>query len=67
MMEFEDESLSFDSLFVIMAASNDEDRDEESFLDVQQNLKGYFKRELRAIKNVLIDEYHGMNKKKSSS
>lgn len=60
MMVVEDESSAFNSPIALMASLDDEDKNEESFIDVQQNLKDYSKKDLRAHANILIDEYHNM-------
>ncbi|XP_070048926.1 uncharacterized protein [Nicotiana tomentosiformis] len=58
MMAVESEATEYDSIFALMAKSNDDDDDEVHFLDVQKNLKSYSQKKLISLDNVLIDTYH---------
>nr|XP_016492249.1 PREDICTED: uncharacterized protein LOC107811770 [Nicotiana tabacum] len=62
MMAVESESIEYDSIFALMAQSDDEDNDdyEVNFLDVQGNLKSYSPKKLMSLANVLIDTYHSL-------
>ncbi|XP_070005858.1 MAR-binding filament-like protein 1 [Nicotiana sylvestris] len=64
MMAVETEAMKYDSLFVLMAQSdddNEEDEDDEvNFRDVQRNLKSYYSKKLRSLSNVLIDAYYSL-------
>ncbi|XP_070025255.1 COP1-interactive protein 1-like [Nicotiana sylvestris] len=62
MMAVETEATKYDSLFALMAQSdNDEDEDDEvNFRDVQRNLKSYSSKKLRSLSNVLIDAYYSL-------
>lgn len=66
MMVIEDKCLGFDSFYSFMAKSYVEDKDdeEESFLDIQKNLKSYSLNELRSLASVLIDAYCDLTKEK---
>ncbi|XP_070022307.1 uncharacterized protein [Nicotiana sylvestris] len=57
MMAVESESTEYDSIFTLMAQSNDA---EVNFLDVQRNLKYYSPKKLMSLANVLIDAYHSL-------
>ncbi|XP_070026216.1 uncharacterized protein [Nicotiana sylvestris] len=63
MMAFESEANEYDSIFALMAQSdNDEndDNDEVNFRDIQRNLKSYSPKKLMSLANVLIDAYHSL-------
>ncbi|XP_070019389.1 uncharacterized protein [Nicotiana sylvestris] len=62
-MVVETEATKYDSLFVLMAQSNDDEEDENdevNFRDVQRNLKSYSSKKLRSLANVLIDAYYSL-------
>ncbi|XP_070013186.1 MAR-binding filament-like protein 1 [Nicotiana sylvestris] len=63
-MVVETEATKYDSLFTLMAQSNDDDDDDEddkvNFRDVQRNLKSYSSKKLRSLSNVLIDAYYSL-------
>ncbi|XP_070030112.1 MAR-binding filament-like protein 1 [Nicotiana sylvestris] len=63
-MAVETEAMKYDSLFVLMAQSDDdyeEDEDDEvNFRDVQRNMKSYSSKKLRSLSNVLIDAYYSV-------
>nr|XP_009761306.1 PREDICTED: uncharacterized protein LOC104213489 [Nicotiana sylvestris] len=62
MMAVESEAAVYDSIFSLMAKSdnneNDDDDDEVNFLDVQRNIKSYSPKKLISLANILIDAYH---------
>ncbi|XP_070008414.1 structural maintenance of chromosomes protein 3-like [Nicotiana sylvestris] len=64
MMAVETETTKYDSLFALMAQSNDDDEEDEddevNFRDVQRNLKSYSSKKLRSLSNVLIDTYYSL-------
>ncbi|XP_070022339.1 uncharacterized protein [Nicotiana sylvestris] len=64
MMVVETEAMKYDSLFTLMAQSNDdeeEDEDDEvNSRDVQRNLKSYSSKNLSSLSNVLIDAYYSL-------
>ncbi|XP_070014925.1 uncharacterized protein [Nicotiana sylvestris] len=62
MMAMETEAAKYDSLFALMAQSNDdEDEDDEvNFRDFQINLKSYSSKKLRSLSNVLIYAYYSL-------
>ncbi|XP_016458822.2 uncharacterized protein LOC107782451 [Nicotiana tabacum] len=64
MMAVESEAAEYDSIFALMAKSNedeeDDDEDEVNFLDVQRNLKFYSQKKLISLSNILIDTYHSL-------
>ncbi|XP_070048832.1 uncharacterized protein [Nicotiana tomentosiformis] len=63
MMAVESEANDYDSIFTLMAQSDndeDDDADEVNFLDVQRNLKSYSPKKLMSLANVLIDAYHNL-------
>ncbi|XP_070007345.1 uncharacterized protein [Nicotiana sylvestris] len=66
MMAVETEAIKYDSLFVLMAPSDDDDDDDEdeddevNFRDVQRNLKSYSSKKLRSLSNVLINAYYSL-------
>ncbi|XP_070037073.1 uncharacterized protein [Nicotiana tomentosiformis] len=68
-MAIENESSEYDSIFALMAKSdNDEDKEEDevNFFNIQRNLKIYSQKKLMSLANVLIDAYHSLiNEKKS--
>ncbi|XP_070026414.1 uncharacterized protein [Nicotiana sylvestris] len=59
-MAMETKAMKYDSLFALMAQSNDDDNEEDevNFRDVQRNLKSYSSKKLRSLSNVLIDAYY---------
>ncbi|XP_070013281.1 uncharacterized protein [Nicotiana sylvestris] len=63
-MAVETKATKYDSLFALMAQSdddNEEDEDDEvNFRDVQRNLKSYSSKKLRSLSNVLIDVYYSL-------
>ncbi|XP_070005489.1 uncharacterized protein [Nicotiana sylvestris] len=62
-MVVEREAAEYDSIFVLMAKSDedeDDDDDEVNFLDVQINLKYYSQNKLVSLANVFIDSYHNL-------
>ncbi|XP_070010839.1 WEB family protein At5g16730, chloroplastic-like [Nicotiana sylvestris] len=62
-MAVETEATKYDSLFALMAQSNDNEEyenDEANFRDVQRNLKSYSSKKLRSLANVLIDAYYSL-------
>ncbi|XP_070035578.1 uncharacterized protein [Nicotiana tomentosiformis] len=64
MMAVESEAAEYNSIFALMAQSNDDgdddDDDEVNLLDVQRNLKYYSQKKLISLENVLIDAYHSL-------
>ncbi|XP_070003566.1 MAR-binding filament-like protein 1 [Nicotiana sylvestris] len=63
MIAVESEATEYDSIFALMAQSDDaedDDDDEANFLDVQRNLKSYSPKKLMCLTNVLIDAYHSL-------
>ncbi|XP_070029074.1 uncharacterized protein [Nicotiana sylvestris] len=56
MMAVESESTEYDSIFALMAQSDDE----VNFLDVQRDLKSYSPKKLISLSNMLIDTYHSL-------
>ncbi|XP_070004883.1 uncharacterized protein [Nicotiana sylvestris] len=63
MMAVESEGNEYDSIFALMAQSDDDeedDNDEVNFRDVQRNLKSYSPKKLMSLANVLIDAYHSL-------
>ncbi|XP_070030006.1 uncharacterized protein [Nicotiana sylvestris] len=64
MMAVETETMKYNSLFALMAQSDDDDEedvdDEVNFKDVQRNLKSYSSKKLRSLSNVLIDAYYSL-------
>ncbi|XP_070009505.1 uncharacterized protein [Nicotiana sylvestris] len=62
------EATKYDSLFALMAQSDDDEDDEDAevnFKDVQRNLKTYSSKKLRSLASVLIDAYYSfINDKK---
>ncbi|XP_070013531.1 uncharacterized protein [Nicotiana sylvestris] len=60
-MAVETEATKYDSLFMLMAQSDEDEEDEDdevNFRDVQKNLKSYPSKKLRSLANVLIDAYY---------
>ncbi|XP_070013229.1 intracellular protein transport protein USO1-like [Nicotiana sylvestris] len=69
MMVADNGSSEYESIFALMAKSDDDEDNEEdevSFLDVQRNLKTYSKKKLMSLANVLIDAYHSLINEKNS-
>ncbi|XP_070002935.1 uncharacterized protein [Nicotiana sylvestris] len=67
MMAVETEATKYDSLFALMAQSDDDEEDEDNevnFRDVQRNLKSYSSKKLRSLANVLIDAYYSLDNNK---
>ncbi|XP_070006495.1 uncharacterized protein [Nicotiana sylvestris] len=63
MMALENEAKEYDSLFALMAQSDDDeedDNDEVNFRDVQRNLKFYSSNKFMSLANVLIDAYYSL-------
>ncbi|XP_070017888.1 uncharacterized protein [Nicotiana sylvestris] len=63
MMAVETETTKYDSLFGLMAQSDDDEEDENdevNFRDVQRNLKSYSSKKLSPLANVLIDAYYSL-------
>ncbi|XP_070029825.1 uncharacterized protein [Nicotiana sylvestris] len=63
MMAVEGEKNEFDSIFALMAKSDDDEDDnnkEVNFRDVQRNLKSYSPKKLMSLASVLIDAYHSL-------
>ncbi|XP_075099098.1 uncharacterized protein LOC142175983 [Nicotiana tabacum] len=63
MMAVKTKTTKYDSLFALMAQSNDDEEDENdevNFRDVQRNLKSYSSKKLRSLGNVLIDAYYSL-------
>ncbi|XP_070013938.1 uncharacterized protein [Nicotiana sylvestris] len=63
MMEVESEGNESDSIFALMAQSNDneeDDNDEVNFRNVQRNMKSYSLKKLLSLANILIDAYHSL-------
>ncbi|XP_070013875.1 uncharacterized protein [Nicotiana sylvestris] len=63
MMAVEGEENEYDSNFVLMAYSDDDEDDdskEVNFSDVQRNLKSYSPKKLMPLASVLIDAYHSL-------
>ncbi|XP_070008673.1 uncharacterized protein [Nicotiana sylvestris] len=63
-MAVETEAKKYDSLFALMAQSDDDDEEDEddevNFRDVQRNLKSYSSKKLKSLSNVLIDAYYSL-------
>ena len=59
MMAVESEAAEYDSIFALMAKSDD-DEEEVNFLDIQSNLKSYSQKKLISLANILIDAYHSL-------
>ncbi|XP_019265609.1 PREDICTED: probable protein phosphatase DDB_G0282105 [Nicotiana attenuata] len=60
-MAVETEATKYDSLFALMAQSDDDEEDENDEVnsrDVQRNLKSYSSKKLMSLTNVLIDAYY---------
>ncbi|XP_070020719.1 uncharacterized protein [Nicotiana sylvestris] len=69
MMVADNGSSEYESIFALMAKSDDDEDNEEdevSFLDVQRNLKTYSKKKLMPLENVFIDAYHSLINEKNS-
>ncbi|XP_070027774.1 uncharacterized protein [Nicotiana sylvestris] len=66
MIAVENEAKDYDSLFALMAQSDEDDNDEVNFRDVQRNLKSYSSKKLMALANVLIDTYYSFVNDKDS-
>ncbi|XP_070025224.1 structural maintenance of chromosomes protein 3-like [Nicotiana sylvestris] len=69
MMVVESEENEYDSIFALMAQSDDgedDDNNEVNFRDVQRNLKSYSPKKLMSLANVLIDAYHSLVEDKCS-
>ncbi|XP_009625595.2 uncharacterized protein [Nicotiana tomentosiformis] len=63
MMAVENEANEYDSIFALMAQSDDDeddDNDEVNFREVQRNLKSYSPKKFMSLANVLIDAYHSL-------
>lgn len=63
MMAVENEANEYDSIFALMAQSDDDkddENDEINFRDVQRNLKSYSTKKLISLDNILIDAYHSL-------
>ncbi|XP_070026037.1 MAR-binding filament-like protein 1 [Nicotiana sylvestris] len=61
MMAVETKATKYDSLFALMAQSDDDDEnDKVNFRDVQRNLKSHSSMKLRSLSNVLIDAYSSL-------
>ncbi|XP_070028736.1 uncharacterized protein [Nicotiana sylvestris] len=63
MMAVKSEANKYDSIFALMAQSDDDeddDNDEVNFRDVKRNLKSYSLKKLMSLANVLIDVYHSL-------
>ncbi|XP_070039835.1 uncharacterized protein [Nicotiana tomentosiformis] len=63
-MAVESEVTEYDSIFALMAKSDedeeDDNEDEVNFLDVQRNLKSYSQKKRISLANILIDSYHSL-------
>ncbi|XP_070015570.1 uncharacterized protein [Nicotiana sylvestris] len=69
MMAAERKAAKYDSLFALMAKSDEDeedDDDEVNFFDVQRNLKYYSSKKLMALANILINAYHSLIKEKDA-
>ncbi|XP_070026185.1 uncharacterized protein [Nicotiana sylvestris] len=67
MMAVETEATKYDSLFALMAQSDEDEEDEDdkvNFRDVQRNIKSYSSKKLRSLDNVLIDAYYSLDNDK---
>ncbi|XP_070025885.1 kinetochore protein SLK19-like [Nicotiana sylvestris] len=63
MMAVETEATKYDSLFTLMAQSDDDEEDEDdevNFRYVQRNIKSYSSKKLMSLANVLIDAYYSL-------
>ncbi|XP_070018311.1 uncharacterized protein [Nicotiana sylvestris] len=64
MMAVESEENEYDSIFTLMAQSDDDDEydnnSEVNFRNVQRNLKSYSAKKLMSLASVLIDAYHSL-------
>ncbi|XP_060190430.1 uncharacterized protein LOC132619592 [Lycium barbarum] len=68
MMAVEDKPTKYESIFALMAKSEDEDDNENqevNFFDVQKNLKNYSQKKFISLTNVLIDTYHSLINEKN--
>ncbi|XP_070002874.1 uncharacterized protein [Nicotiana sylvestris] len=66
-MAVETEAMKYDSLFALMAQSDEDEEnedDEVNFRDVQRNLKSYSSKKLRSLANILIDAYYSLDNDK---
>ncbi|XP_070002295.1 intracellular protein transport protein USO1-like [Nicotiana sylvestris] len=63
-MVVETKATKYDSMFALMAQSDDDDEedgdDEVNFRDVQRNLKSYSSKKIISLSNVLIDAYYSL-------
>ncbi|XP_075077263.1 uncharacterized protein LOC107789173 [Nicotiana tabacum] len=62
-MAVESEATEYDSIFALMAQSDDDgdkDDDEVNFLDVQRNIKSYSPKKLMSLANMFFDAYHSL-------
>ncbi|XP_070019525.1 uncharacterized protein [Nicotiana sylvestris] len=67
MMAVETEAMKYDSLFMLMAQSDEDEEDEDdevNFRDVKRNLKSYSSKKLRSLANILIDAYYSLDNDK---
>ncbi|XP_070008575.1 uncharacterized protein [Nicotiana sylvestris] len=67
MMAVETKAKEYDSLFALMAQSDDDEEDESdevNFRDVHRNLKSYSSKKLISLANVLIDAYYSLDNDK---
>ncbi|XP_075100934.1 uncharacterized protein LOC142176685 [Nicotiana tabacum] len=63
MMAVKSEENEYDSIFALMAQSDDDEDDDNSevnFKDIQRNLKSYSPKKLMSLTSVLIDAYHSL-------
>ncbi|XP_070015011.1 GRIP domain-containing protein RUD3-like [Nicotiana sylvestris] len=66
-MAVETEVTKYDSLFALIAQSDEDEEDEVdevNFRDVQRNLKSYSSKKLRSLANILIDVYYSLDNDK---
>ncbi|XP_070015882.1 uncharacterized protein [Nicotiana sylvestris] len=69
MMAVETKEKEYDSLFALMAQSDDDEEDESdevNFRDVQRNLKSYSSKKLISLANILIDAYYSLDNDKEA-
>lgn len=55
MMAIEDDVQIYDSLFALMAKSDNKENDKVTLLDIRENLRYYSLKELRSLDTVFID------------
>lgn len=66
MMVVKNDVQIYDSLFVLMAKSDDDENEKATILDIKNNLKDYSPKELRSLAIMLIDYECDLTKYKES-